>query len=71
MVTVAALVPFARLGSVTSIVEFSEDGAPAVNSTVSPVFTTGEVRLSIFDSAFVDRRVQVAIPEVLVEVHRS
>lgn len=44
------------------------EGAPGMKVTVPPVFETGEVIDSVFTSAFVDFKVQVDTPDVLVAV---
>ena len=40
--------------------------APAMKATVEPTLFIGEIILRVFTSAFVDARVQLAIPELFV-----
>jgi hypothetical protein len=63
MVTVDEAVPSAATGPVPVMVEFTATAAPASKTTVPPAFTTGVAIERILDSALVEARVQVEIPE--------
>lgn len=58
--------PFAVTGPVPAMVVVALEAGPAVKVTVPPVLVTGAVIESVFTSALVDLRVQVASPEALV-----
>lgn len=59
-------VPSATTGEVPAITDVPASGAPATKETVPPDLTTGVAMESVFNSAFVDVRVQVEIPETSV-----
>ena len=66
IVTVEVAVPSATTGVVPVIEELTATAEPGVKITVVPAFTTGVRIERTFDSALVEARVQVAIPEASV-----
>jgi hypothetical protein len=65
IVMVDEAVPSATTGLVPVMVEFRATAAPAVKTVIPPAFITGVAIERVFDSALVDDRVQVEIPEAL------
>ena len=66
IVTVDVAVPSATTGVVPEIVELRATADPAVKTTVVPAFTTGVNIDRTLLSAYVEARVQVAIPKASV-----
>jgi hypothetical protein len=66
-VIVDVAVPSATTGVVPVIEELPATAEPAVKTTVEPAFTTGVAIERTFDSALVEARVQVEIPELSVD----
>ena len=58
--------PLAVTGPVPAMVVVVFEAGPAVNVTVPPVLVIGVTSDKVLTSAFVDRRVQVEIPDELV-----
>jgi hypothetical protein len=69
IVTVEVAIPSATTGVVPVILELTATADPGVKTTVEPALTTGVAIERTFDSAFVEERVQVEIPEALDEEH--
>jgi hypothetical protein len=65
-VTVEVAAPLATIGPVPVMVELAATAAPAVKITEPSALATGVAMDNIFVSAFVDFKVQVAIPDALV-----
>ena len=65
-VTVEVALPLATTDPVPVIVEVLATIVPAVKTTVPPALTIGVAIESVFVSALVDAKVQVATPEALV-----
>ena len=61
--------PFANIGPVPVIVEFTATGAPAVKTTKPSAFATGVVIERVLVSAAKEESVQVDIPEAFETEH--
>ena len=68
-VTVEVATPSATTGPVPDMVDVAATAEPAVKVTEPSVLLTGDVIESVFASAVVEARVQVATPEALVVEH--
>ena len=69
MVMVDVLVPFAETGPVPVMVEVAVAGEPGTKMTLPPALTTGELMLKVLVSAWVEVKVQVETPRLLVAEH--
>jgi hypothetical protein len=69
MVILEVATPSATTGDVPMIFELAATAAPAVKTTAPPALTTGVTIDNVLDSALVDLRVQVEIPEAFETEH--